>query len=333
MELRAAVQLGQRFRQLGALRRPIVLKVATRTVLAVLIIALNYSYVIGQTLSTTDCDGLRKIIEGDFQRSGPPTFKPPPADAWVLLEEAAENGCLSENGAATLTENLLQQFKTAVCKELEEHSDEAPHSVSHMLTLCKTRIATFAHLEALKDYDTFIALLEKKKKAADYRAHSRWLPYVQCITSAGFSVDKISESLQIVRDELKKDQKQPRSAQAQFATQVGIMLMSRLRIYEAISFFEIGDSFIKKGTRNQLSLYWLALHAHKTGDSTASRRYLDRLKELPNLSDNMKGKVPFLEVLFKTRGKSGLPRSDATPSQASLVLRDLEAFDASRRPR
>lgn len=331
MQLVIVQQLRRLFRHLGANCYSIA-PTRVKTGLAAIIIGVNYSCAAAQTLSTADCRNLRKTIESNFERIDPHTPKYLSADTWVLLEQAAERGCLSESGVAAISENIVQLFKTATTREIEEARSDGIHPTSHMLTLCKTRIATFTHNAALQDYNSFIALLDHKEKLADYHTHKGWLPYSQCVVSAGFAIDKIDESLEIVRAELEKDSKRPLSAQAEFATQVGIMLVSRLRMSDAISFFKISDSLVKAGIKNQLALYWLVLHAHSDGDTQGSRRYLARLKALPNLSDDMRAKVLFLEVLSQPKSRPELKNSEMLPTQASAVLRDLDSLGTPRRP-
>lgn len=223
--------------------------------------------------------------------------------SWAALKQLGKKECLKTKHNRSKAKSLVTGAEKRVLDEIKDRKPDE-QILTHLVELATAQISAKVYDEVVVSYRRVVPRLAEARIDRRTRANRLWFDYVELVIAASFAIDKIDDGLKIAEDEFTKERGAPAQLQGSFAVKVGDLLLSKVRVQDAIRFYSLALTLDGKGPRAQRALYWTTLDLYKRGDLKVARKRFVQFKALVSDAD-LKGRVPVLESLLATGG--GVP--------------------------
>jgi hypothetical protein len=263
-----------------------------------------------------DCDTLWSVSQGL-----PKELSEQEADLrWSLLQQLGKKECLKSRGKRSGARALIDGAEAQISDDIS--SGKAIDSVlSRLVALASAQISAKMYEDVLAAYKKAAPRLLTSRSETKVRSSVRWFDYLELVIASAFALNKIDEGLAIAEEEFKKGRQTPTSLQGRFAVRVGDLLLSKVKVGDALRFYSLSLKLDPTGSRAQRALYWETLNLYSKNDIKGARQHLAKLKKLVTESD-IKGKLPVLESVVDTKSAAQSTQSMTNPEFVK-VWRDI----------
>jgi tetratricopeptide (TPR) repeat protein len=267
-------------------------------------------------VSSADCDTLWSVSEG---------LPKEPRDQgvdlrWSLLQQLGKKECLKSKGKRSKARALIDGAERQISDDIS--SGKAIDSVlSRLVELASAQISAKMYEDVLAAYKKVARRFLTPRTETKARSSVKWFDYLELVIASAFALNKIDEGLAIAEEEFKKGRQTPASLQGRFAVRVGDLLLTKVKVGDALRFYSLSLKLDPTGSRAQRALYWETLNLYSKNDLKGARQNLSKLKKLVTESD-IKGKLPVLESVVDTKSAAQSTQSMTNPDFIK-VWRDI----------
>lgn len=236
-----------------------------------------------------DCGTLWSAAQGNMRDA-----KALSADMhWAALKQLEKKECLKAESKKAPAQSLASAAEQLVSDEVKQRvSDE--RILLHLTDLSSAQISAKSYDDVVATYQRMVPRLQESQAVRRFRSKQLWFDYVEMVVASSFANNKIDEGLKIAESELKADAGTPAALQGRFAAKIGDLLLSRVRVKDALRFYALALQFDKSGDRAQRALYWQTLDLYRRGDVKAAREMFVKFKEAATESE-LKARIPVLQ--------------------------------------
>lgn len=268
------------------------------------------------SLAEVNCTGLWNIAADNTRAK-----KPILADLhWKVLEQLEKKECLKEESKRKAAQAVIKSAELLVQGEI---SHQKPRDVVlfHLSVFCSAQISAKLYDDVPAKFKAFLAEIDAGNRAKQFRTQQAWFEYVEMVVAASFATTEIEQGLAIARGELQEEDSAPIALQARFAIKIGDLLLSRVRIKDALRFYALGLQLDENGERAQHALYWQTLDLYRRGELTAAQ---DTFKKFENAvsEPSLKNRIPVLKDIIQAKKGSPVDAGIKDPEYMQ-VWRDI----------
>lgn len=241
--------------------------------------------------------------------------------SWAALKQLGKKECLKTKNKRSKAKSLVTGAEKRVLDEIKDRKPDE-QILTHLVELATAQISAKVYEEVVVSYRRVVPRLAEARIDRRARANRLWFDYVELVIAASFAIDKVDDGLKIAEDEFKKDRGASAQLQGRFAVKVGDLVLSKVRVQDAIRFYSLALTLDGKGPRAQRALYWITLDLYKRGDVKGARKYFAQFKALVSDAE-LKGRKPVLEILLAPGGSVQSEKVGKDPEFVK-VWRDID---------
>lgn len=268
------------------------------------------------TNSSVECStlwGLAQSLSGDERERSS-------GGRWEVVKQLRNAECLKSRGKRSATRSLVTDSEKLVLQEIRRRAPE-DLILTHLGELAAAQVSAKMYEEVVETFRRVVPQLEDAGLKPMIRVQRSWFDYVEVVVAAAFAINRIDEGLKIAEGEFSSSRGVPASLQACFAVGVGDLLLSKVRVRDALRFYSLALKLDQGGARSQRALYWLTLDQYQKGDVKAAQKLLGQVKAAkPDL--DIKGRVAALEKIVASDNRAQRTTGQQDP-EFLRVWRDL----------
>ena len=240
---------------------------------------------------------------------------------WAALKQLEKKECLKAEAKRGVAQSTIKAAEQLVSDEVRQRAPDE-RILLHLIDLASAQISAKVHDDVVASYRRMISLLNEAGMTSRFRTKQLWFDYVEMVVASAFATDKIDDGLAIAESELKEDKGTPAALQGRFAVKIGDLLLSRVRVQDALRFYGLSLQFDKSGERAQRALYWQTLDLYRRGEIKASREIFAKLKDAAT-DPELKARIPVLQSIVASEVGVQIDKNAKDP-EFIKVWRDIQ---------
>lgn len=242
-------------------------------------------------LDSGDCGTLWGVAQGNTKDA-----KAVSADMhWAALKQLEKKECLKAESKKGTAQSLTGAAEQLVSDEVKQRVPDE-RILLHLTDLSSAQISAKSYDDVVATYQRMVPRIQEAQLGRRFRSKQLWFDYVEMVVASSFATNKIEEGLKTAESELKTETETPAALQGRFAVKIGDLLLSRVRVKDALRFYALALQFDKSGERAQRALYWQTLDLYRRGDVRAAREMFVKLKDAAT-EPEMKARIPVLQSI------------------------------------